>query len=46
MAATQEDPNLVMMLLKKGADPSLKDTEGKDPIAYALKRENGDIVTM
>ena len=45
-AAMGDDPNLVMMLLKRGARARLKDAEGKDPLDYALERENGDIVTM
>ena len=45
-AAMGDDPNLVMMLLKRGARPRLKDASGKDPLDYALVRENGDIVTM
>ncbi len=46
LAAMGDDPNLVMMLLKRGARARLKDVDGKDPLAYALERENGDIVTM
>ncbi len=46
MAAMGDDPNLVMMLLKRGARARLKDVNGKDPLAYALEKENGDIVTM
>lgn len=42
----QEDSNLIMMLLKRGSKPRLKDIYGKDPLAYALEVENGDIVTM
>lgn len=46
LAAVGEDPNLVMMLLKRGAQPRLRDSDGKDPLDYALEKENGDIVTM
>ena len=46
LAAMGSDPNLVMMLLKRGARPRLEDGEGKDPLDYALEKENGDIVTM
>lgn len=46
LAAMGNDPNLVMMLLKRGARPRLRDSEGKDPLDYALEKENGDIVTM
>ncbi len=46
LAAMGDDPNLVMMLLKRGARPRLMDVDGKDPLDYALEQENGDIVTM
>ena len=45
-AAVLEDSSLVMMLLKRGAIPGIKDLEGKDPIAYALDGGSPDIVTM
>lgn len=45
-AAMQEDPGLVMMLLKRGVEPGLKDVEGRDAVKYALDQENGDMVTM
>ena len=42
----KEDASLVMTLLKRGVQPDAKDNEGKDPMAIAVEKENGDIVTM
>lgn len=46
LAAMGDDPNIIIMLLKRGARPRLQDVEGKDALDYALERANGDIVTM
>ena len=45
-AVLSENANLVMTLLKRGAQPDLRDSDGKDPMALAMEKENGDIVTM
>ena len=47
-AAVLDNAGLVMVLLKRGVDPAIKDADGCDPIAYALGQEqsNGDILTM
>ena len=46
LAAQNTDPNIVVMLLKKGAIPGLKDMDGKDPISYAMEKPDGDIITV
>ncbi len=47
-AAVLDNASLVMILLKRGANPAIKDSEGRDPISYALDQdqEDGDIMTM
>ena len=45
-AVTKDEANLVMMLLRRGVSPDIKDNEGKDPMSIAVEKENGDIVTM
>lgn len=45
-AAMKENANMVMTLLKRGVRPDIKDVDGKDPMAVAIEKENGDIVTM
>ena len=45
-AVMKDDASLVMILLRRGVRPDAKDNEGKDPMAIAMEKENGDIVTM
>ena len=45
-AAMKENANMVMTLLRRGVRPDAKDADGKDPMAVAVEKENGDIVTM
>jgi len=47
-AAVLDNASLAMVLLKRGANPAIKDSDGRDPIAYALGQEqsNADIITM
>ena len=45
-AVLSENANLVMTLLKRGAQPDIKDLQGRDAMALAMEKENGDIVTM
>jgi len=38
MAVLHDDPRLVSLLLKYGADPTIKDSNGKTPLDFAKER--------
>jgi ankyrin repeat protein len=39
-------PSIVRRLLDVGADPTVPDFQGKDPLAYAIESKNEDIIDM